>query len=500
MSLTDWNTYSPPSSTQKWKCVVFGNGTFVAGAAFNDGGGEGTGSTDEIMTSTDNGQTWTARNNLNANQRFWGATFGNDRFLLSGLASSAKSIISTDDGVSWSSANMPSMINSEIPQYWDIAFGNNIFVTVGYEHESVGGLGNALYSLNSEGDSWNTGTNVSVNKWSSVTFGNGIFVAVSRTGTSDRVMTTTDGNNWTLQTSAADKVWNSVTYGNDMFVAVGDNGSIMTGTNDGITWTSRTSPTSDNWNRVSYGTISGEKLFVAVGDGGAIMTSSDGETWLPDTSPTSIDLYGIGFGNDTFVAVGQNIVITATLYTPPPIPRCFKSGTYILCKTIDDKNAKEEIKQIKVEDLTIGTLVKTKYDGFKPIVKIITGEIKNNPQYQHSVTEYNKNQLYVCPTHNFNELFEDLVITSNHCILAFPISEDKKKQILDFMGDIYVTDHKYRIPACLDERCIVYPEEGTFTIYHFALEKECQLSNYGVFANGLLVETASIFDVNSDGH
>ena len=171
-----------------------------------------------------------------------------------------------------------------------------------------------------------------------------------------------------------------------------------------------------------------------------------------------------------------------------------------MCKTIDNENAKEEIKQIKVEDLTIGTLVKTKYDGFKPIVKIITGKIKNNPQYQHGVSEYNKNQLYVCPKDNFNELFEDLVITSNHSILVFPIPEDKKKQILDFMGDIYVTDRKYRVPACLDERCIVYPEEGTFPIYHFALEKECQLSNYGVFANGLLVETASIFDVNSDGH
>lgn len=499
MSLTDWNTYSPPSSTQKWKCVAFGNGTFVAGAAFNEGASDdliNSGSLNEIMTSTDNGQTWTARSNTKVTQRFWGATFGNDRFLLSGLASGEKSLISTDDGVNWSSADIE---GGSARQWWDADFGNNIFVSVGYAHASITGYGVAAYS-NSTGNSWTTTSPATTNKWSSVVFGNGIFVAVSRNGTGNRVMTTTDGIVWTSQTSAADEVWNSVTYGNDMFVAVGDDGSIMTGTNDGITWTSRTSPTSDNWNRVSYGTISGEKLFVAVGDGGAIMTSSDGETWLLDTSPTSIDLYGIGFGNDTFVAVGQNIVITATLSIPPPIPRCFKSGTYILCKTIDDKNAKEEIKQIKVEDLTIGTLVKTKYDGFKPIVKIITGEIKNNPQYQHSVTKYNKNQLYVCPTHNFNELFEDLVITSNHCILAFPISEDKKKQILDFMGDIYVTDHKYRIPACLDERCIVYPEEGTFTIYHFALEKECQLSNYGVFANGLLVETASIFDVNSDGH
>jgi len=189
-----------------------------------------------------------------------------------------------------------------------------------------------------------------------------------------------------------------------------------------------------------------------------------------------------------------NYSLATIIYAGPyPIPRCFKDGTYILCKTI--QNDQERLEQLKVQDLKVGTLVKTKYDGFKPIVKIISSVIKNNPNYKHGTNPYNKDQLYTCSVNRFDDLFEDLVITGSHSILVFPITDKQKEDICGLLGELYVTDHKYRLPACLDERCVVYPEEGDFTIYHFALEKECKLSNYGVFANGLLVETASIFDL-----
>ena len=68
----------------------------------------------------------------------------------------------------------------------------------------------AWTSRNSAGDS----------AWTSVTYGNGLFVAVSETRTGNRVMTSPDGISWTLRTSAADNWWASVTYGNGLFVAV----------------------------------------------------------------------------------------------------------------------------------------------------------------------------------------------------------------------------------------------------------------------------------------
>ena len=58
---------------------------------------------------------------------------------------------------------------------------------------------------------------------------------------------------------------------------------------------------------------------------------------------------------------------------------------------------------------------------------------------------------------------------------------------------MYVTDKKYRLMACLDERAEPWNSEGTYTIYHFALENKDEKMNYGVYANGgLLVETCSI--------
>jgi hypothetical protein len=49
----------------------------------------------------------------------------------------------------------------------------------------------------------------------------------------------------------------------------------------------------------------------------------------------------------------------------------------------------------------------------------------------------------------------------------------------------------YRLFAFLDPRAEPYEVEGEFSIYHIALENENYYMNYGVYANGLLVETCS---------
>jgi hypothetical protein len=45
--------------------------------------------------------------------------------------------------------------------------------------------------------------------------------------------------------------------------------------------------------------------------------------------------------------------------------------------------------------------------------------------------------------------------------------------------------------AYLDERCEPYTEQGTYTIWHLALDNTDYLMNYGIYANGLLVESTS---------
>jgi hypothetical protein len=112
--------------------------------------------------------------------------------------------------------------------------------------------------------------------------------------------------------------------------------------------------------------------------------------------------------------------------------------------------------------------------------------------YHPSIKERTKDQLYKCSQSEYPELFEPLIITGCHSILVDSFtSEEQRAKVIEVNGDIYVTDNKYRLPACVDDRTSVYENKGTYTIYHLALENDNYYSNYGIYANGLLVETCS---------
>jgi hypothetical protein len=80
---------------------------------------------------------------------------------------------------------------------------------------------------------------------------------------------------------------------------------IMT-SSDGVSWT--TSGTTN----VLYGIAYGNSTYVAVGDQGMIITSSDGASWTSRTSGTWNSLYGIAYGNNTYVAVGYDGTIVTS--------------------------------------------------------------------------------------------------------------------------------------------------------------------------------------------
>jgi hypothetical protein len=66
-------------------------------------------------------------------------------------------------------------------------------------------------------------------------------------------------------------------------------------------------------------------------------------------------------------------------------------------------------------------------------------------------------------------------------------------KILEILGGLYGTDTMYFVPAFADHHSSVYETPGTYTIYHLALENDDCYKNYGIYANGLLVETCSIY-------
>lgn len=179
------------------------------------------------------------------------------------------------------------------------------------------------------------------NRLSSVTYGNGLFVAV---GTGGAIVTSTNGTNWVARSLPVGLDVRSVVYGNNRFVAVGFGCSLTStnglewsyasntppyqlygvafGTNtfvavgnriirtssDGITWTTRSSPFT-SLRSIAYG----NGMFIAVGYGGSVMTSNDGTNWVTRSSVNN-NLDGITYANNIFVVIPEynnNVLTTA---------------------------------------------------------------------------------------------------------------------------------------------------------------------------------------------
>ena len=155
---------------------------------------------------------------------------------------------------------------------------------------------------------------------------------------------------------------------------------------------------------------------------------------------------------------------------------CFKEDTKILT----DKG------YIPIQYLRKGDLIKTLKHDYKAINMIGKKEIHHS-----ALEERIKDQLYKCSQPDY-EVFEPLIITGCHCILVDRfINEEQKERVIEVNGNTFVTDGKYRLPACADPGASVYEISGTYIVYHFALENDNIYKNYGVYANGLLVESCS---------
>jgi hypothetical protein len=168
---------------------------------------------------------------------------------------------------------------------------------------------------------------------------------------------------------------------------------------------------------------------------------------------------------------------------------CFLEGTKILCM-VDGVE-----KHVAVQTIRPGTLVKTVHHGFQP-VKLIG----SRPMVNVGGDIRDKNSLYLCTRAAYPELTEDLIITGCHSILVDQITDAHRQGIIDTLERVFVTDKKYRLPACVDERAAVCQKVGAFTVWHFALEHTDIKMNYGVYAHGLLVESSPIWHMNTKNY
>jgi len=276
-------------------------------------------------------------------------------------------IAHSTDGDNWTVATDSGSLFAGTEELRAVCYGNSTYVCVG---------DNGVIGYSSDGDNWTVATSsatvLSTNDIYGVCYGNSLFVCV---GVSGIIAYSSDGDTWTAATdSTAPLGLYAVAYDATIgkFVAVGQNDDIWYST-DGDNWTEATvsntfdgsndfncitsdgsnyfaygdaglsgySSDGDNWTqldgiifRVKYNAnylilravARGGGLFVVGGSNSSMFYSADGKNWfaLPDFSTTNV--YGLCYGNSTFVAVGaagaiEYGTISATnLYLPPADP------------------------------------------------------------------------------------------------------------------------------------------------------------------------------------
>jgi len=206
---------------------------------------------------------WTARTMPSAGN--WGeVTYYNNRFMCPTFPGSV--VAYSDDGQSWTQANMPSS------QRWcGVAYGAGLWVAI------VNNNGTSTYATSSDnGANW-TGRSLPVGLWYNwIIYANGIFIATANNSTT--YLTSTDGLSWTTRTSPM--AVQRVTYNGSMFVATQDGTSNMMYSTDGTSWTLGSMPASRSWWMPQW---NGSIWVVNTYDSSNIATSTDGINWTNRT-------------------------------------------------------------------------------------------------------------------------------------------------------------------------------------------------------------------------
>jgi len=206
----------------------------------------------------------------------------------------------------------------------------------------------------------------------------------------------------------------------------------------------------------------------------AITTSPLTITGLINNKVISVRIRG--FNNNNSVdkySDNSNTMYNVYVYSYEPI-FCFKDDTKILTNN----------GFILIHELRKGDLIKTFEHGLKPITVIGKTNIKHKTNLVRI-----PDQLYTYKKSESNDLNEDLVITGRHAILVDDfVSDEQRQDVINLTGIIQKTDNKIHLPACVDSNSTVYETPGRYTVYHLALESEDKNTNYGIYANGLLVE------------
>lgn len=305
-----YNWTSGESSIGEVVGITFYRGNLVSGFTYGNG----------MFVACGNAYGFYSSNGINWNKTsYYGnvLAYGNDKFVKLTDTTYAYST----DGVNWTQGTLP------VSGGWkSIAYGDGKFVAISFSgSKSV---------VSTDGINWVGGTLPGVGnnnyRWCGVTYGNGMFVATGNYDAYSRFAFaySTDGINWTEGKYPSISYIGKVTYGNGKFVAISSSGSsnnYYIYSNDGINWAERTFPVSGYWEYITFGT----GLFVVANyNGSIILYSSDGINW---TEKQSINLSSsqalITYGNDKLVIVGSNSDLTQNQAAYIPVTAALSAFT-----------------------------------------------------------------------------------------------------------------------------------------------------------------------------
>lgn len=195
-------------------------------------------------------------------------------------------------------------LGGSTPSGWSgITYGGGLFVAVSSSNTST-------YATSPDGVIWTQRTLPITTAWLSVTYGNGLYVAVPSSSTTT-AYTSPDGIIWTARTLPINVAYSSLFFGGGVFLlAVSGNSSGFAYSYDGITWALRSFSTAL---AVKY-FVYGAGVWIAFTEfGAAIQYSLDGVVWLAGSAGTALSWTAVAYGNGLFIAISN----TTTYVTSP---------------------------------------------------------------------------------------------------------------------------------------------------------------------------------------
>jgi hypothetical protein len=200
----------------------------------------------------------------------------------------------SEDGITWTASVLPANA-----AWVSVKFGNGSFVAIASDSDIV--------AVSLDGEIWDLSGTLPSTGYVDLAYGPGLWAAIK--GSSDEAATSVDGTGtWAARALPASSAWTSVSWGDGKFVAVSSNSNNGAISTTGVTWSAMTIGSLDGSSIAGYQRVRyGQGLFVATayisGNTGysSVATSENGLTWTSRgvvDNGGAIDGYrAIAFGN-----------------------------------------------------------------------------------------------------------------------------------------------------------------------------------------------------------